>query len=127
MIILRHGAGTGRGITTIGGTEDMPDLKGFYAEVGGSYDAVLQRLPMPGRILRFIEEFVDDPSYEQLRRALDGGDRAEAFRAAHALKGVAANLGFETLADASEALIGQLRGEDALPSCQCLDFLDEAY
>lgn len=105
----------------------MSDLKGFYAEVGGDYDAVLHRLPMPGRIRRFIEGFLDDPSYAQLCRALDSADLAEAFRAAHALKGVAGNLGFDTLADAAEALIKQLRGEDAVPSFQCLDFLDKTY
>lgn len=59
---------------------------------------------------RFIRRFASDGSYDALRKALDAGQGQEAFRAAHTLKGVAANLGFERLWAAASALTEQLRG-----------------
>lgn len=46
---------------------------------------------------RFIRRFASDGSYDALTAALRAGQGQEAFRAAHTLKGVAANLGLERL------------------------------
>lgn len=44
-----------------------------------------------------LNRFLDDTNYHQLLAAIDINDAKVAFEAAHALKGVAANLGFVNL------------------------------
>lgn len=46
---------------------------------------------------RFLRKFPADTSYQNLLNAVEAGDSEEAFRAAHTLKGVAGNLGFDNL------------------------------
>ena len=55
--------------------------------------------------------FLDDSSFSELCRALEEGQREEAFRAAHTLKGVCANLGFDQLRTSASALTELLRLE----------------
>ncbi len=50
-------------------------------------------------------------SYEELRSACAEGRGEDAFRAAHTLKGVCSNLGFDRLYEASSALTEKLREE----------------
>ena len=57
---------------------------------------------------RFIRRFASDGSYDALTAALRAGQGQEAFRAAHTLKGVAANLGLERLCAAASALTAGL-------------------
>lgn len=96
-------------------------LKECYAAMGGNYDEVIGRLRSEKLVQKFVLKFVNDGSYQLLCDSLAGGDREEAFRAAHTIKGVCANLGFDALLASSEALTEALRdgkppqpGEDAL-------------
>lgn len=88
-----------------------------YQEMGGDYADVCTRLPSPRLIQRFVLKFPEDPSFEMLRSAMEAGDRAEAFRAAHTLKGVCANLSLARLLASASALTEVLRPEaDAIPA-----------
>ena len=58
---------------------------------------------------KFLLKFLDDKSYADLERTLSEGDYKEAFRAAHTLKGVAANLAFTELMERVSELTEQLR------------------
>ena len=78
----------------------MMDLKEFYAQIGGSFDAVLSRLC--------------SESFNQLKDALAAQDWETAFRAAHTLKGVAQNLDFGDLGRSAAALTEALRGPKPL-------------
>lgn len=82
----------------------------FYARIGTDGAQVTARLGGEAMTSRFIRRFASDGSYDALMAALDAGQGQEAFRAAHTLKGVAANLGFERLWAAASALTEQLRG-----------------
>ncbi len=46
-------------------------------------------------LARFALKFLDDESMDKLEAAMAVGDAEEAFMAAHTLKGVSQNLGFE--------------------------------
>lgn len=72
-------------------------LKEFYTVLGGDYDGTLARLVTEARIIKFAHKFKDDPSYIELCSALEQGDVQAAFLAAHTLKGVSQNLGFDSL------------------------------
>lgn len=96
-------------------------LKECYAALGGDYDEAMGRLRSERLLQKFALKFLDDGSYQLLCASLEAGDWDEAFRAAHTIKGVCANLGFNALLDSSEALTEALRngrslqpGEEAL-------------
>lgn len=82
-----------------------------YEQLHGDYAQVIQRLPSPALVERFIGKFLDDGSFSELTSAMAAGQTEAAFRAAHTLKGVSANLGFEQLRQSASALTEFLRGK----------------
>ena len=84
-------------------------LKECYAALGGDYAGVMGRLPSEKFVQKFVRKFVNDGSYDLLLRSLEAEDYAEAFRAAHTIKGVCQNLDFTTLYRSSSALSEALR------------------
>lgn len=98
--------------------------------MGGDYAQVEKRLPGIHLIRRFIAKFLDDGSYPELCRAMEQGQTEEAFRAAHTLKGVSANLGFDRLTASSGELTELLRGRtDGIPTeaVPLLDMVRQDY
>ena len=71
------------------------DLSGALARFGGS-EALLLRLP-------------EDKTFAELSAAVSSNDLPGVERAAHTLKGVAANLGLEALQASSDALVVAVR------------------
>ena len=84
-------------------------LKECYTAMGGDYDEVMGRLRSEKLVQKFVLKFLNDGSYQLLLDSLAAGDRDEAFRAAHTIKGVCANLAFNTLLASSEELTEALR------------------
>ena len=80
-----------------------------YERLGGSYAGVSARIPSAKLIEKFVGKFLEDQSYEVLCSKMQEGDREEAFRAAHTLKGVCANLSFDRLQDSAGRLTEILR------------------
>lgn len=72
-----------------------------YEELGSDFDKVLSRLVSEALVKKFALKFLDDPSFGQLETA---------FRAAHTLKGICLNLGFDNLFAPSQELTEKLRG-----------------
>jgi len=91
-------------------------LKECYAALGGDYEEAVGHLRSERLVQKFVLKFLSDGSYRLLQDSLAADDRKEAFRAAHTLKGVCANLAFSTLLESSEALTEALRdGKPAQP------------
>ena len=84
-----------------------------YAAMGGDLETVRKRLMTDERIEKFAKIFLQDESMQNLEKALEAGDMAEAFRAAHTLKGVSRDLGFTPLYDAACVMSDALRPNDA--------------
>lgn len=84
-------------------------IQEFYLRVGGSWEDTLRRLPGEAFVRRFLLRYLQDPSFDQLERAVEGADWEAAFRAAHTLKGVAQNLGLGDLYQAAAGLTEALR------------------
>lgn len=95
-----------------------------YQKLGGDYAQVEKRLPGIHLIRRFIAKFLDDGSYPELCRAMEQGQTEEAFRAAHTLKGVSANLGFDRLTASSGELTELLRGRTGGIPTEVVPLLD---
>ena len=77
-------------------------IRECYDELGLDFDAVLSRLVNEKLVQKFALKFLDDPSFQNLKDALDSKDVETAFRAAHTLKGVCLNLGFDNLYPSSK-------------------------
>lgn len=91
-------------------------LQECYQALGGDYDEVLHRLMMPKLVDKFLGKFPGDGSYAELCAAMEAGQRAEAFRAAHTLKGVCQNLSLGNLLQVVAPLTELLRPEtDTIP------------
>lgn len=82
-----------------------------YQKLGGEFAQVEKHLPSVSLVRKFIIKFLDDDSYSNLCLAMQNGQREEAFRAAHTLKGVSANLGFSRLLASAGELTELLRAE----------------
>lgn len=82
-----------------------------YQKMGGNYSEVSTRLPSNRLIEKFVFKFLEDKSFEILCGEIENGNRKEAFRAAHTLKGVCANLSFTRLLQSVTLLTEELRPE----------------
>ena len=85
-------------------------IKECYDAMGADYQNTLNRFPNEAFIKKFVLKFLDDNSYANLKEAIAAGNVEEAFRAAHTLKGVCLNLGFDNLFAPSQELTEKLRG-----------------
>ena len=63
-----------------------------YEKIGSDFDKVLERMGSEALVKRFAIKFLEDKSFEELTESLKEKDGECAFRAAHTLKGVCANL-----------------------------------
>ena len=97
------------------------NLKDCYEAFGGNFDEVLGRLRREPTVQKFAFKFLDDKSYDLLISSLEQGNSEEAFRAAHTIKGMCQNLGFNTLLASSAELTEALRSgltPEAGPLCE---------
>ncbi len=81
----------------------------LYESIGGSYDSAKRILPMDQLIAKFVVKFLDDKSFEKLESAAAAGDGTGIFEGAHAMKGVCANLGLDSLSQAASELAEEFR------------------
>ncbi len=89
-------------------------LKQILIENGADVDGTLHRFMGNGTLfLKFLAKFKDDKNFTALRESLDRRDYEEAFKAAHTLKGVSANLGLIPICDSASKLTELLRGKAA--------------
>lgn len=84
-------------------------LQECYAALEGDYAGVTGRLPTERMVQKFVLKFLNDGSYDLLTRSMESQDYAEAFRAAHTIKGVCQNLDFTKLYRSSSQLSEALR------------------
>ncbi len=84
-------------------------LQECYAALEGDYAGVLSRLPTEKMVQKFVLKFANDKSYDLLLSSMEEENYAEAFRAAHTIKGVCQNLDFTRLYASSHQLSEALR------------------
>ena len=99
----------------------------FYETIGGDYNEVLGRLSSERLVQKFVLKFPQDGSYDLLCSALEAGNREEAFRAAHTIKGICKNLGFTPLLASSSSLAEVLRSGEAVDTSALAEQVGEDY
>lgn len=88
-------------------------VKELYDQIGGDYDDIMSRMMKEDRVLKFAKMFLADDSFPKLKEAIENNDVDGAFRAAHTLKGITANLGFAKLNKIANEITEELRnGKD---------------
>lgn len=98
-----------------------------YEKIGGDYENAMSRFKNEALIKRFLPMFLSDPSFNELTAALEKGDSGTAFRAAHTLKGVTANLSLTKLNAVSVEITEMLRAEELLRAKEFFPNVKEAY
>ncbi|MDY3249365.1 MAG: Hpt domain-containing protein [Candidatus Choladocola sp.] len=86
-------------------------IEDCYRQLGGDYSEVLKRMMSRKLVKKFIGRFLEDDSFEKLCTGISENNREEAFRAAHTLKGICLNLGFDMLSVSTGTLVEVLRPE----------------
>lgn len=86
------------------------ELEELYQKIGGDLETVMKRIPSEAMIGKFVRKYADDPTYNRLAAAVEAESWKDAFLAAHTLKGVAQNLGFDRLQKSASALTEAVRG-----------------
>lgn len=106
----------------------MENLERFYSSVGADATEVISRLGgNPALVKRFLIKFKADDSYSTLCLTLNNDDTESAFRAAHTLKGICANLGLQRLFEESSVITELLRGGEAEKAKTALPALKREY
>lgn len=81
-------------------------------ESGADVEATLKRFMGNDAIyLKFLGKFPNDPNYSNLGTNMESGNFEEAYKCAHALKGVVGNLGLTPIFDNVSILVEELRNK----------------
>ena len=102
-------------------------IKECYEQMGADYEDVLGRLRNEALIRKFAKKFLEDGSFQMLKDGLAKKDGEMAFRAAHTLKGVCQNLGFDNLYEPSFDITEKLRGRDTEGCEELFAKVEEQY
>lgn len=103
------------------------NLTECYEKIGGDYEDIMSRFKSESLIKRFLPMFLRDPSFNELTSALEKGDAGTAFRAAHTLKGVTANLSLAKLNSVSVEITEMLRAENLSAAKEYYPAVKEVY
>ena len=84
-------------------------LQELYTLVDGNYDHAVQIMKMEKLINRYILKFPKSGVNEALQAAGETMDPTQLFEAAHAMKGVSANMGLDKLSEAVSVITEEYR------------------
>ncbi len=99
-----------------------------YGEYGIDYNEGMNRfMNKEDLFIKFLFKFRGDQSYNQLKEAIDNDDNDAAFKAAHTLKGVAANLSMTVLAKAASDVTEEFRTGNGEVGKSLMPNVDEGY
>ena len=84
-------------------------IRELYQTIEGDYDQAIRTLRMDKLLDKHIRKLAHNGVIERLFAAGDVMDPNELFEAAHAIKGVTANLGLVKLSDAAADLTEEFR------------------
>lgn len=106
----------------------MDNLEQFFASAGSDAGNIIGRLGGNSSLVKmFLSKFPSDGSFSELKKALNDGDVSVAFRAAHTLKGVCANLGLQNLYEKASSVTEMLRGGSLDDAKKAFPSLEEEY
>lgn len=100
----------------------------ILARAGIAYDEGVRRFSGNVAIYeKFVRRFPQDPTFGELKAAMESGNGEAAFRAAHTLKGTGGNLSLELFVQAVSPLVEALRSGDWPLAQQLYPPVEEQY
>ena len=84
-------------------------IQELYAKIGGNYEQAQKIMKMDKLIDRYVRKLASSGTYEKLAEAGKTMDPTQLFEAAHAMKGVCANLGLDALSRAASEITEEFR------------------
>ena len=109
------------------GKKDLT-LRECYLLAGESYDDLLSRLGCDEKIIyNAVKEFMLDLHYIRLLRAIENRDTETAFKAAHTMKGISANLGFSKMYSAFSLVTEELRSGNIEKAAELMTRATDEY
>lgn len=102
-------------------------LQELYLKINGNFAEAQSRLMKDSFVEKFALMYLSDDSFSNLQSSVDAGNIADSFRAAHTLKGVAANLAFTELQQAASNLTEQLRPQTAPADMEMFTIVKTAH
>lgn len=101
--------------------------KEFLESKGFDIDGTMRRfLNNEALYKKCLKKFLDDSSYENLKKAYSAGNCNEAFKAAHTMKGFVSNLGINSIYELLIPMVEKLRNQD-LDIASEMGKLEELY
>lgn len=85
------------------------NIKEFYGSIGEDFNDVIGRLRAESRVCKYVLKFPEDKSFDNLLASMKERNYAEAFRAAHTIKGTCLNLSFNSFAAIASDITEKLR------------------
>lgn len=85
------------------------NIQELYQSIDGDYDQAIRVLRVEKLVDKHIRRFVDNDVVDGLLAAGSSMDPTDLFEAAHAVKGVAANLGLTKLSDVATEITEDFR------------------
>ncbi len=86
------------------------NIQEFYDSIDESYENVSSRMMGNQKLVeKFVRKFLDDPTYEQIKEAVNKMDYDEILRTTHTMKGIASNLEFTHLQQKSAKAVDMIR------------------
>ncbi len=107
-------------------------IQELYAKIGGNYEQAQKIMKLDKLIDRYVRKLAASGTYEKLAEAGKAMDATLLFEAAHAMKGVCANLGLDALSRAAAEITEEFRPGSARKMTDAevrkkLDALGEMY
>ena len=88
-------------------------IQEVYEQIGGNYAHAQQIMKKDRMIQKYLLKLESSGVYENLKAAGEAMDPTGLFETGHALKGVAANLGLDTLSQAASEVTEEFRPGNA--------------
>ncbi len=87
-------------------------FKSALKEAGADVETTVRRfMGNEAMYEKFLKKLLDNPNFDSLKENMADKDYEEAYRNAHTLKGVAANLGLDPVQKTSSDLVEELRNK----------------
>ena len=92
------------------------NIQEFYDSIDESYENVSSRMMGNQKLVeKFVRKFLDDPTYGQIKEAVDKMDYDEILRTTHTMKGIASNLELQQKSAKAVDMIRAGQREEVLP------------
>lgn len=103
------------------------NVKQFYADINGNYNAALSIMMNDMLIERLLTKFMNDNSCKEIVSAYQNKDLSKVFALSHSLKGVAGNLALTPLYEIASILTEATRNNPDADIANEIKKLEDIY